>query len=64
MNNVKSGCGCTVPQYTSSPILPGAEGNIKVEFNSKGKLGVQNRVITVTIVDGSSFDLFLTGYVN
>lgn len=41
-------CGCTVPQYPKEPIAPGAEGEINVEFDSKGKAGKQSKTVTVT----------------
>ena len=41
-------CGCTVPQYPKEPILPNAEGEIKVEFNSEGKEGKQSKTVTIT----------------
>lgn len=41
-------CGCTVPDYPKEPVAPGAEGVIKVVFDSTGKLGMQNKVITIT----------------
>ena len=41
-------CGCTVPQPPKEPIKPGAEASIKVEFNSAGKMGTQDKVITIT----------------
>lgn len=41
-------CGCTIPDYPKEPVAPGAEGVIKVVFNSAGKLGMQNKVITIT----------------
>ncbi len=37
-------CGCTVPDYPKEPIAPGAEGVIKVVFDSTGKPGMQNKV--------------------
>ena len=41
-------CGCTVPDFPKEPVAPGAEGVIKVVFDSTGKLGMQNKVITIT----------------
>ncbi len=41
-------CGCTVPDYPKEPVAPGAEGIIRVVFNSAGKLGMQNKVVTIT----------------
>jgi hypothetical protein len=41
-------CGCTKPEFPKEPIAPGANGEISVTFDSKGKMGMQNKVITVT----------------
>lgn len=41
-------CGCTVPEYPKNPIKPGEEGVIKVVFDSAGKLGLQDKVVTIT----------------
>lgn len=45
--NVQTTCGCTAPEWTKDPILPGADGSIKVVYNSSGKMGKQNKIITV-----------------
>lgn len=41
-------CGCTVPNYPKEPVAPNAQGKISVVFDSKGKPGMQNKVITIT----------------
>ncbi len=48
ISNAKASCGCTVPEWPKDPIAPGAEGKIKVRFDTKGKSGVQNKVVTIT----------------
>ncbi|KQR71369.1 DUF1573 domain-containing protein [Pedobacter sp. Leaf176] len=48
ISNATATCGCTVPEIPKEPILPGKEGVIKVVFNSEGKLGMQDKVVTVT----------------
>ncbi len=48
ISNCKGSCGCTVPTWPKEPIPPGGEGEIKVEFNSKGKPGSQRKQVTVT----------------
>lgn len=48
ISNCKGSCGCTVPTWPKEPIPPGGEGEIKVEFNSKGKPGPQSKRVTVT----------------
>ena len=37
ISDAKGSCGCTVPDWPREPIAPGASGEIKVEFDSKGK---------------------------
>lgn len=47
LSNVQTTCGCTVPQWTRDPIAPGKTAEINATFNSAGKMGQQNKVITV-----------------
>ena len=48
ITNAIATCGCTVPDYPKEPVAPGAEGIIKVVFDSSAKLGMQNKVISIT----------------
>jgi len=41
-------CGCTVPQWPKEPIAKGGKGVIHVEFNSTGKMGMQDKTVTIT----------------
>lgn len=41
-------CGCTVPEPPKDPILAGQRAKIKVVFNSAGKEGLQDKVVTIT----------------
>jgi hypothetical protein len=34
ISNVESTCGCTVPEYTKTPIKPGEKGAVSVTFNA------------------------------
>lgn len=45
---VTATCGCTTPDYTKDPILPGKEGEVKVSFNSAGHPGVQQKFVTIS----------------
>ena len=47
INSAKGSCGCTVPVWPKEPILEGEESTIKVTFNSAGKQGRQNRIVTL-----------------
>lgn len=40
-------CGCTAPTWPKGPIKPGEKGKIKIAFNSTGKIGRQNKVVTI-----------------
>ena len=41
-------CGCTTPMWPAGPIKPGDSGQISVTFNSTGKVGLQDKMITIT----------------
>src|SRR6187551_2876218 len=48
ITNVQVTCGCTTPKgWPRDPIMPGGKGEITVAFNSAGKSGKQNKVVTV-----------------
>jgi len=40
-------CGCTVPQFSSEPVAPGASGTINVAYHTKGKPNAFTKTITV-----------------
>lgn len=48
IEKVEGSCGCTVAEWTKYPVEPGENAEIKVNFNSLGKRGEQDKVITVT----------------
>lgn len=41
-------CNCTIPKYPQEPIAPGKTGVIHVTFNSNGKMGVQDKIATIS----------------
>lgn len=47
ISNVAATCGCTVPSWPKEPIAPGKTSEIKVSFNSAGKMGKQNSVVRI-----------------
>ena len=47
ITNIQTTCGCTATDWEREPILPGSKSSIKVSFNSAGKMGRQNKVITI-----------------
>ena len=48
INNARSTCGCTIPEWPKTPIQPGESNQIQVRFDSKGKAGRQNKPVTIT----------------
>jgi len=48
IEKVEGSCGCTVAEWPKYPVEPGENAEIKVNFNSLGKRGEQDKVITVT----------------
>lgn len=47
LTNVATTCGCTAPEWPREPIMPGESGEVLIKFNSTGKMGIQNKVITI-----------------
>lgn len=47
ITSADASCGCTVPDYTKTPIKPGEIGEIKVRFNTEGKYGEVKNTVTV-----------------
>ena len=47
LREVKASCGCTTPDFTKNAIKPGKQGKITVKFDSKGRVGNQNKHVNV-----------------
>lgn len=37
IHQVVTSCGCTSPEYTKEPVMPGKKGTVKVTYNGTGK---------------------------
>lgn len=48
LQNVKASCGCTTPEWTKDPVLPGKKGFVKATYNPANRPGQFNKTITVT----------------
>ena len=48
IHNVTASCGCTTPDWTKTPIAPGAKGFVKATFDPANRPGPFNKTITVT----------------
>lgn len=58
------GCGCTMVDYPKKPIQPGKSVKFKAVFDSKDKLGPQNKLVRL-ITNGvpRNLDMYFKGYV-
>ncbi len=63
INEAHGSCGCTVPDYPKEPIKPNGSGVIKVTFNSAGKMGAQDKTVTLTYDTDKTIVLHLKGTV-
>ncbi len=65
INNARSTCGCTVPKWPREAIQPGSSGEIAVDFNTKAKVGDQEKPITISAnTYPSNTQIFLKGFVH
>lgn len=46
ISDVKSSCGCTVPEKPKDPVAPGKTGEIKVKYDTK-RVGPIRKTVTV-----------------
>jgi hypothetical protein len=64
IQGVEASCGCTTPEWSSEPILPGKGGFIKVSYNPEMRPGAFAKSITVNAnVPKSSRVLTISGEV-
>ncbi|KQT15299.1 hypothetical protein ASG31_15330 [Chryseobacterium sp. Leaf404] len=47
ISEVKPGCGCTAPEFTKEPILPGKKGKITLSFDSSNFDGAVDKYADV-----------------
>lgn len=48
ISTAQASCGCTIPEFSKEPIRPGAQGLIKVKFNSDYRLDAFEKAVVVT----------------
>jgi hypothetical protein len=47
ISDVVTTCQCTAKEWSKEPVMPGKTGEVMVSFDSAGKMGIQNKVVTV-----------------
>jgi hypothetical protein len=58
LGNVSASCGCTTPEWTREPVMPGKKGNVKATFNA-GVMGPFNKTVTIPS-NGENGTVYLT----
>ena len=63
ITNAQGSCGCTTPNWTHEPVMPGGEGVVKATFNAMA-VGPFDKTVTVTAnIDGGVVVLHIKGEV-
>ncbi len=66
IQDCKASCGCTTPEWTKAPILPGQSGKINVKYDTKGRPGSFNKSIYIASNAKSKekrYEIIITGNV-
>jgi hypothetical protein len=64
ISNVKASCGCTTPDWTKDPVLPGQQGFIRAVYNTANRPGAFNKSLTITAnTEPGTTNLFINGTV-
>ncbi len=64
IQSARAGCGCTTPEYSKEPILPGKTSKIYISYDTKGRVGPINKTVTVfTNVPDEVYKLKIVGEV-
>jgi hypothetical protein len=62
LENVQASCGCTTPEWSKLPILPGEESIIKVGYNAASE-GIFEKAITIYHNKGLTKTILIKGEV-
>jgi hypothetical protein len=64
ISDARGSCGCTVPVWPKHPIQPGESDEIEVTFNSEGKTGEQQKMVTIVAnIEPSTRELIINSTV-
>ena len=63
ITSARPGCGCTIADYTHSPIAPGQQGEVTASFNSKNFSGTVHKsiIVNTNTKNGTEHILNFTG---
>lgn len=63
LKNVRSSCGCTVPEWPKDPIMKGEKGKIRVSYNTRIPGTFSKSISVLTNVDEKPVILVIKGKV-
>ena len=63
LSGVRAGCGCTLPEWSKDPILPGESGVIKVKYDTRRVGPIAKAVVVTSNAINSRVVLRITGSV-
>jgi hypothetical protein len=68
ITNAQASCGCTSPEFSREPIMPGKKGKIKVTYATEGRVGNFTKSVYLTsnaqVTDGNGhYELKIKGIV-
>jgi hypothetical protein len=64
ISSVSASCGCTATNWTHEAVKPGARGEIEISFNTAGKMGPQEKSVSVVAnTEPAMKVVYLTGEV-
>jgi hypothetical protein len=64
VTNIKSSCGCTVPQdWSKEPLSPGSSSKFTVKFNGKGANKVSKTVTVTTNTQKGTETVKITAFI-
>jgi len=63
LSNVRSSCGCTVPQWPRDPIAPGNSEKIKVKYNTRISGSFSKSITVYSNAETNPVTLRITGKV-
>lgn len=64
INNVKTSCGCTSPEWPTDPCEPGTGGIIKIKYDTRIKGRFRKSITIYSNAMNSPVNLFISGEVS
>ncbi|TYA84067.1 DUF1573 domain-containing protein [Seonamhaeicola marinus] len=63
ISNVRSSCGCTVPNWPKEPIMPGKTGEIKVKYDTNRVNPIRKTITVISNAERPTIGLKIKGLV-